>query len=312
MKNARFLSSLVATVATLSLLAPSFASAERLNKTIETLAAGQAAFGIFSGDRSLSNARSLSRSELDYILIDMEHGPYDVETLQTFLLGMTNKAEIKATNSLAMNTTPIVRLPTNGREMNQYLVKQVLDMGVFGVMFPMINTREEAENAIASMRFPRAAGETDHGPQGLRGRSPGTAVWYWGTGYSEYLSKADVWPLDPQGELLAVIQIETQEAIGNLEAIVTTPGVGAIFIGPSDLSADIGLPRSHPTVEAAIQTILASCIKHNVPCGITTSPNDIAERTKQGFRFATVGGDSGISPRTERALNIGRETAGRD
>ena len=312
MKNARFLSSLVATVATLSLLAPSFASAERLNKTIETLAAGQAAFGIFSGDRSLSNARSLSRSELDYILIDMEHGPYDVETLQTFLLGMTNKAEIKATNSLAMNTTPIVRLPTNGREMNQYLVKQVLDMGVFGVMFPMINTREEAENAIASMRFTRAAGETDEGPQGLRGRSPGTAVWYWGTGYSEYLSKADVWPLDPQGELLAVIQIETQEAIGNLEAIITTPGVGAIFIGPSDLSADIGLPRSHPTVEAAIQTILASCIKHNVPCGITTSPNDIAERTKQGFRFATVGGDSGISPRTERALNIGRETAGRD
>ena len=312
MKNARFVSSLVATVATLSLLAPSFASAERLNKTIETLAAGQAAFGIFSGDRSLSNARSLSRSELDYILIDMEHGPYDVETLQTFLLGMTNKAEIKATNSLAMNTTPIVRLPTNGREMNQYLVKQVLDMGVFGVMFPMINTREEAENAIASMRFPRAAGEIDDGPQGLRGRSPGTAVWYWGTGYSEYLSKADVWPLDPQGELLAVIQIETQEAIGNLEAIITTPGVGAIFIGPSDLSADIGLPRSHPTVEAAIQTILASCIKHNVPCGITTSPNDIAERTKQGFRFATVGGDSGISPRTERALNIGRETAGRD
>ena len=312
MKNARFLSSLVATVATLSLLAPSFASAERLNKTIETLAAGQAAFGIFSGDRSLSNARSLSRSELDYILIDMEHGPYDVETLQTFLLGMTNKAEIKATNSLAMNTTPIVRLPTNGREMNQYLVKQVLDMGVFGVMFPMINTREEAENAIASMRFTRAAGETDEGPQGLRGRSPGTAVWYWGTGYSEYLSKADVWPLDPQGELLAVIQIETQEAIGNLEAIITTPGVGAIFIGPSDLSADIGLPRSHPTVEAAIQTILASCMKHNVPCGITTSPNDIAERTKQGFRFATVGGDSGISPRTERALNIGRETAGRD
>ena len=312
MKHARFLSSLVATVATLSLLAPSFASAERLNKTIETLEAGQAAFGIFSGDRSLSNARSLSRSELDYILIDMEHGPYDAETLQTFLLGMTNKAEIKATNSLAMNTTPIVRLPTNGREMNQFLVKQVLDMGVFGVMFPMINTREEAENAIASMRFPRAAGETDDGPQGLRGRSPGTAVWYWGTGYGEYLSKADVWPLDPQGELLAVIQIETQEAISNLEAIITTPGVGAIFIGPSDLSADIGLSRSHPTVEAAIQTILASCIKHNVPCGITTSPNDIAERTKQGFRFATVGGDSGISPRTGHALTIGRETAGRD
>ena len=288
------------------------ANAERLNKTIQTLSSGQAAFGIFSGDRSLANARALARAPIDFVLIDMEHGPYDAESLQSFLLGMTDKSSIATSGSLAMNTTPIVRLPTNGREMNQYLVKQVLDLGVFGVMFPMINSRQEALNAIASMRYPKAEGEVDDGPQGLRGRAPGNAVWYWGTGYNDYLSRADVWPLDPNGELLAVIQIETQEAISRLEDIITTPGVGAIFIGPSDLSADIGLPRSHPKVEAAIQTVLASCIKHNIACGITTSPDDIEARTQQGFRFATVGGDAGISPRTERALAIGRETAGRE
>jgi len=288
------------------------ANAERLNKTIQTLSSGQAAFGIFSGDRSLANARALARAPIDFVLIDMEHGPYDAESLQSFLLGMTDKSSIATSGSLAMNTTPIVRLPTNGREMNQYLVKQVLDLGVFGVMFPMINSRQEALNAIASMRYPKAEGEVDDGPQGLRGRAPGNAVWYWGTGYNDYLSRADVWPLDPNGELLAVIQIETQEAISQLEDIITTPGVGAIFIGPSDLSADIGLPRSHPKVEAAIQTVLASCIKHNIACGITTSPDDIEARTQQGFRFATVGGDAGISPRTERALAIGRETAGRE
>lgn len=286
--------------------------AERLNQTIETLSSGQAAFGIFSGDRSMANARALSRAPIDFVLIDMEHGPYDAESLQSFLLGMTDKSSIASTGSLAMGTTPIVRLPTNGREMNQFLVKQVLDLGVFGVMFPMINSREEALNAIASMRYPKANGEVDDGPQGLRGRAPGNAVWYWGTGYSEYLSKADVWPLDPNGELLAVIQIETQEAISQLEEIITTPGVGAIFIGPSDLSADIGLPRSHPKVEAAIQTVLKSCIDHNIPCGITTSPDDIEARTEQGFRFATVGGDAGISPRTDRALTLGRKAAGRD
>jgi len=288
------------------------ANAERLNQTIQTLSSGQAAFGIFSGDRSLANARALARAPIDFVLIDMEHGPYDPESLQSFLLGMTDKSSIATSGSLAMNTTPIVRLPTNGREMNQYLVKQVLDLGVFGVMFPMINSRQEALNAIASMRYPKAEGEVDDGPQGLRGRAPGNAVWYWGTGYNDYLSRADVWPLDPNGELLAVIQIETQEAISQLEDIITTPGVGAIFIGPSDLSADIGLPRSHPKVEAAIQTVLASCIKHNIACGITTSPDDIEARTQQGFRFATVGGDAGISPRTERALAIGRETAGRE
>lgn len=288
------------------------ANAERLNQTIQTLSSGQAAFGIFSGDRSMANARALARAPIDFVLIDMEHGPYDAESLQSFLLGMTDKSSIANSGSLAMNTTPIVRLPTNGREMNQYLVKQVLDLGVFGVMFPMINSRQEALNAIASMRYPKAEGEVDDGPQGLRGRAPGNAVWYWGTGYNDYLAKADVWPLDPNGELLAVIQIETQEAISQLEDIITTPGVGAIFIGPSDLSADIGLPRSHPKVEAAIQTVLASCIKHNIPCGITTSPEDIEARTQQGFRFATVGGDAGISPRTERALSIGRETAGRE
>ncbi len=288
------------------------ANAERLNQTIQTLSSGQAAFGIFSGDRSLANARALARAPIDFVLIDMEHGPYDAESLQSFLLGMTDKSSIATSGSLAMNTTPIVRLPTNGREMNQYLVKQVLDLGVFGVMFPMINSRQEALNAIASMRYPKAEGEVDDGPQGLRGRAPGNAVWYWGTGYNDYLSRADVWPLDPNGELLAVIQIETQEAISQLEDIITTPGVGAIFIGPSDLSADIGLPRSHPKVEAAIQTVLASCIKHNIACGITTSPDDIEARTQQGFRFATVGGDAGISPRTERALAIGRETAGRE
>ncbi len=288
------------------------ASADRLNQTIATLEKGEAAFGIFSGDRSMSNARSLARAPIDFVLIDMEHGPYDAESLQRFLLGMTDKSAIASSGSLAMQTTPIVRLPTNGREMNQYLVKQVLDLGVYGVMFPMINSREEALNAIASMRYPKAAGETDAGPQGVRGRAPGNAVWYWGTAYGEYLAKADVWPLDPKGELLAVIQIETQEAIDQLEEIMTTPGVGAIFVGPSDLSADLGLPRSHPDVEQAIQTILASCLEHNISCGITTSPADIEARTKQGFRFATVGGDAGISPRTARALQLGRKAAGRN
>ena len=288
---------------------PSFS--ERLNHTIEILEQGGAAFGIFSGDRSLSNARALARSELDYVFIDMEHGPFDVETLQKFLMGMTDKSRISRTGSLKMNTTPIVRIPVNGREMNQFIAKQVLDTGVFGVMFPMINNRQQAENAIASSRFPQERGAEDSEPTGLRGRAPGNAVWYWGTSYGEYLQKADVWPLDPEGEILVVIQIESPQAVKNIEEIITTPGVGAIFVGPSDLSANMGLPQSDPEVEQSIQKVLQSCIGHKIACGITTNASNVAQRTQQGFRFVTVGGDAGISPGTRRALTLGREAAER-
>ena len=286
-------------------------AADRLNHTIAVLEDGGAAFGIFSGDRSASNARRLARSDLDYVFIDMEHGPYSAESLQQFLFAMTDKAAIAKSGKLTMNTTPIVRLPINGREGNQFLAKQVLDLGVFGVMFPMINNREEAEFAIASTRFPQARGAKDFEPAGLRGRAPGNAVWYWGTSYSDYLAKADVWPLDPQGEILAVIQIESPEAVKNIEEIITTPGVGAIFIGPSDLSANYGLPQSDPEVEGAIQTVLKACLKHNIACGLTTNARNVEERTRQGFRFVTVGGDGGITPGTAEALALGRKAAGR-
>ena len=288
------------------------ASAERLNHAIALFEKDQAAFGIFSGDRSFANARSLARAPIDFVLIDMEHGPYDSERLQAFLLGMTDKNRIAQTGSLQMQTTPIVRIPVNGREMNQFLAKQVLDMGAFGVMFPMINSREEAENAIASVRYPQERGAADHEPKGLRGKAPSRAIWYWGTSGAEYIEKADVWPLDPNGEILAVIQIESPEAVANAEDIITTPGIGAIFVGPTDLSANMGLPRSHPEVEAAIQQVLALCKRHNIPCGITTNAGDIQARTEQGFRFVTVGGDAGISPATAQALEIGRAAANRD
>jgi 4-hydroxy-2-oxoheptanedioate aldolase len=161
------------------------------------------------------------------------------------------------------------------------------------------------------MRYPPDQGDPQPEPRGRRGRAPWNAVWYWGIGYTEYLEKADVWPLDPNGELLAVIQIETRQAVDNIEEIITVPGVGAIFIGPSDLSADFGLPATDPQVEAAMQKVLKACLDHDIPCGITTGPQDIKNRTEQGFRFVTVGSDGGITPWTDQALRISRETAGR-
>lgn len=287
---------------------------EHLNRTIQTIADGKPAFGIFSGDFSLANARALAASDLDFIFIDMEHTPYDVETLQTFLLGMTNKQRILEKGNLQMDVTPLVRIPMNGRENLQWLVKQVLDVGAFGIVFPYVETREETENAISSMRYPQRRGDAAMQPAGTRGASPGIARWFWGA--ADYFDRADVWPLDPQGELLAVIQIESKKAVENIEEIAAVPGIGAIFIGPSDLSISYGVPgqRDHPEVAAGMSKVLAVCKRRNIPCGLTTGANDVARYLDEGYSFVTVGywNDAGISGGVAEALEIARESSGRN
>lgn len=286
-------------------------SGVRLNKAIELLENGDPAFGLLSFDYSLNNARSLARSGLDFVIIDMEHAPFDVERLRLFLLGMTDKRAIAEKGNLQPDVVPIVRIPATGKEDFLAQAKQVLDVGAFGVMYPSISTKEEAKLAVRATRYPQLNGVEDYEPNGLRGRNPSNAIWYWGV--NDYYQKADVWPLDPAGELLAVIQIETEQGVENIEEILSVGGVGTIFIGPSDLSADMGYASAAaPEVEAAIQKVLAGCLKHDVACAITTNRNTVTQRLEQGFRFVTVGLDGGLSARTLEALQKGRESSGRD
>jgi 4-hydroxy-2-oxoheptanedioate aldolase len=304
---------LLASAVAWGLVAPAPAGAqERLNRTIETLEAGHPTFGLATGTFSLTNARALATSELDFVIIDMEHSPFDVETLRTFLLGMVDVGRAVEKGSPQMDVTPIVRIPMNGRENLQFLVKQALDVGAYGVMFPFIGTREQALNAVASMRYPQRRGDARPEPRGLRGSSPGNARWVWGV--RDYTARADVWPLDPRGELLAVLQIETPEGVENIDEIASVPGVGAIFIGPADLSLNYGVPGDHPEMVAAIQRVLEACQANDVPCGLTTGAGSVEERLAQGFDFVTIswGGDAGISGSAAAALEIAREASGRD
>lgn len=283
-----------------------------INRSIETLEKGQPIFGLFTGNFSLANARALARSNLDYIFIDMEHTPFSMETLHEFLVGMTDKEAIAKQGNTQMRTTPIVRLPANGRNDPEWMVKQILDIGAFGIIFPYVETPEQARRAVAAMRYPQPRGSNISEPAGVRGSSPGAASWYWGV--PNYIQRADTWPLNRQGELMAVLQIESTTGVQNAEAIMTTPGVSAIFIGPADLSMNMGLPGNHPEVQAAISKVVELCKKHNVPCGITTNENDIEARLKQGFKMPTVGywGDAGIAGGTERTLGIARKASGRN
>jgi 4-hydroxy-2-oxoheptanedioate aldolase len=288
------------------------AASVRLNRTIELLAAGQATFGIFSHDRSLVNARSLARSGLDFVFIDMEHGALDIETLQVFLLGMTDKSRIMQKGNLQPDVTPIVRIPVNGGDLATFVVKQVLDVGAMGVMFPYINNAEEALRAVRSVRYPQRRGSPDFEPQGIRGSGAGNASWLWGV--SDYSARADVWPLDPRGEIMAVIQIETAEAMRNLDAILDVPGISAIFVGPSDLGLSLGVsgPEGQAELEAAVQRVLRAAKARNLPIGITTGAGSVEQRIREGFNFVTVNfGDGGITPATATTLQRGRAAAGR-
>lgn len=286
--------------------------AQRVNKLIELFENDEPGFGVLSFDYSLNNARSLATSGLDFVFIDMEHAPFDVERLREFLLGMTNKRSILEKGSLQPDVVPFVRIPAaGGAEELIAQAKQVLDVGVFGIFFPAVHTREQAELAVRATRYPQYNGAPDFEPAGLRGRNPSNAAWYWGV--SDYHAKADVWPLDPQGELLAMMFIESAEGAENIDEIITVPGLGGIFIGPSDLSTSMGYSSpAAPQVEEAIQRVLQACLANDVPCAITTGAGSVQDRIEQGFSFVTVGADGGLNANAANALQIGREAAGRD
>jgi 4-hydroxy-2-oxoheptanedioate aldolase len=265
------------------------AQEDRLNKTIELLESGQTAIGRFAFDMSNGNAIQIARSPADFVIIDLEHTPYDVTLLREFLQQMTDKAQILEKGSLQMNVTPIVRMPSSSVYDTAMLAKQVLNVGAYGLMFPTVNTREEALQAIRSSRFPPSRDDSNPDPVGIRGFEPfQQAMWYWGVKRDEYYARADVWPLDPQGELLIVIQIESVEGVENIDEILSVPGIGAILVGSFDLSASLGIvgQMRHPDLAAAVETVRKACIQRGIPVGSTSGPLQGRIDAGETFLFA--------------------------
>jgi 4-hydroxy-2-oxoheptanedioate aldolase len=124
-------------------------------------------------------------------------------------------------------------------------------------------------------------------------------VRYWGVSSQAYLAKADLWPLNPDGELLVIGIIESRKGHDNLERILdATRGIGAIWPGPGDLAADMGLigQTSHPEVEEKLQRALEICTSRGVPCvGVATSAEDAVRRVQQGFRVIFTRLERGIA-----------------
>ncbi len=120
---------------------------------------------------------------------------------------------------------------------------------------------------------------------------------------------ADLWPLNPAGDLVAIMMIESAEGLRHVNAIAAVPGVAGFYIGPSDLSNSLGVARNAPEVEEAIETIVNACQVHDIACGITASAADMPRRTEQGFRMLGAGrAGGGLPASAEAALRAGRAT----
>ena len=274
-------------VATLGVRLPAQTATAHLNPVIAKLARSETVFGLINqGDLSLANAREIARAPVDFVYADMEHSPLDFVGLNLFLLGMTDKAEILKKGNLQPNVALMARFPPEADE-SGWVVKQALDIGLMGVIFNGVDSTEQAVAAVRSMRYPKLKGAPYQEPAGLRGFAPANALWAWGLSQSEYERRADVWPLNPEGDLLAVVMIESAEGLDHVNEIAAVPGVGALFVGAgSDLSRSLGVGQPSPELEAAFAKIVAACKARNVACAITaTTPADIARRVKEGWRI---------------------------
>jgi 4-hydroxy-2-oxoheptanedioate aldolase len=285
------------------------ADTPRLNGVIAALEQGTPAFVSFCA-AEIGVAQAMNAASYDGVVFEMEHRPYDIRALRDCLQYMLDRRQILQRGTLAPAVTPFVRIPPNGGEASQWVAKQVLDQGVYGIVWPHVSTVDEARNAVTACRYPRPRSAQYFEPAGQRGDAPAAAARYWGLSQQEYYARADVWPHNPQGEILVAIMCEEVRAIKNLPKMLEeVPGIGVVIIGEGDLSQDLGFPRQydHPSVVAAMDEILAICKQHNVPCGHPhVDTKNVEGLLEKGFRYLMP-----APVYSYAALELGRKACGR-
>jgi 4-hydroxy-2-oxoheptanedioate aldolase len=265
----------------------------RLNRVVDLLSQGKPAFGAWSNNGNLDDLAFITDAGYDYVFIDNEHTGLDFPSLRLSLQALLSRKRILDTKSLQAHPTPFVRVTPNSREQNQWVLKHTLDLGTYGIVMPTMDSVEAAEAAVKACRYPQRKGAKDLEPKGERGWHPhDVAVRYWGITVEEYTDKADLWPLDPDGEVILVGIIETVKGCKALPDILKqVKGIGVIMAGAGDLSVDMGLggaASGKPEVQEMVMQTLATCKKFGVPCATgARSPKEVEQRLEQGFMMLT-------------------------
>jgi 4-hydroxy-2-oxoheptanedioate aldolase len=275
----------------------------RENKLIELLSQDQVVFGWFATARTADAAKkAVSDPLMDFVFVNMEAvQSYRPDDIKAFTQAMIEGGLKKNPNSLALVTRiPIFHEdPVAARQRTA----EMLNLGVQAIVFPDMESGDEARQAIAAMRYPQAPDSKSSDPAGVRPESAGEAATFWGISEAEYKQKADVYPINPAGELAAIFIVESQKGIDNSREITRTrPTV--VFPGPGTLRRNF--QGDIAKVESAIQTQLASCKAFKVPCGITANANDIGKRIKEGFKMIII-----YDRDYPETIKIGRAAAGR-
>ena len=285
-------------------------NATRYNKVIQLLENGQPVFGtglIWNGN--LDEMTYFADSDYDLVMIEMEHEGLSFNNLRASLQFLLNRKRIAAAGGLQADPTPVVRIPPNTREQNQWVIKQALDTGVYGLILPHLDTVEGAQAAVRAARYPQVPGAADFEPVGERGWWYRIAPRYWGLTPSEYYDAADVWPIDPDGNLMLMGIVEEPAGVRNLPDILReAKGIGAIWAGPGDMSVAMGHKgnANHPEVQEMLLRILDICQNSGVPCAVGCTAAEVPMRLEQGFRILIT-----APTRSAAGLAEGRRIAGR-
>lgn len=237
------------------------------------LAAGETQIGLWCSLCSNISVDVVSDSGFDWLLLDTEHSPNELPAVLTQLQAARGGT-----------ATPIVRPSSN----DPVEIKRLLDIGAPGLLIPYVQTVEEAREAVAATRYPPAGirGVTGSGRASRYGRVPG------------YIQKAE-------SEISVLLQVETREAMAELEAIASVDGVDGIFIGPADLSTSYGYHGSwaNPEMQDVLKDAVDRLSALGKPAGILTANEEEARRfLSWGYRFVAVGADLGLLRNAADAL----------
>src|SRR5262249_53589027 len=197
----------------------SMADIPRLNGVIRARGGGRRGLTSFC-QADPETATAMSSAKYDGVVYEMEHNPWDIRALRDSLQYMLNRGQIAKSASVAPSVTPMVRIPPNGAEKAQFHAKQALDLGAYGIVWPHISSVDEAYNAVAACRYPRLKSAPMYEPAGIRGDGPTAAVRYWGLSQQDYYDRADVWPLNPKGEVFVILMMEDTRGIETLPDIL--------------------------------------------------------------------------------------------
>jgi 4-hydroxy-2-oxoheptanedioate aldolase len=242
------------------------------NRFKQRLKAGESQIGLWCTLSSAYAAEAVAGSGFDWLLIDTEHSPGGLET---------TLAQLQAVAPYPVS--PVVRPASN----DPVLIKKLLDIGAQTLLVPFVQNAEEARAAVAATRY---------APAGIRGVAGTTRATRFGR-VKDYFARAE-------DELCLLVQVESRQALDQLEAIAAVDGVDAVFIGPNDLAASLGHVGNmgHPEVVAAVEGAIGRLKAVGKPAGVFASADFARRCLALGTTFTAVGGDLGILVRGTEAL----------